>query len=211
MEQYSEIIGSFIRKGNYPLEANYIFNSKEELKEFYKDAINNAQLHEGLFKVVKENDNQILYWVTSINNKLEFVPLIKADSIETLSSKLSELSNQFNTSSQTIININKILGTTTTYTDAVQAVNALLDAGFSDYKYDGVIIVYNTTDGWVCKQFFGNPDTDYNNLDNWKDFGNSGSDLIAITQAEYDEMQAMGTWEDFASSYTTIYIYEEEV
>ena len=32
MEQYSETIGSFIRRGNYPLEANYIFNSKEELK-----------------------------------------------------------------------------------------------------------------------------------------------------------------------------------
>ena len=36
-------------------------------------------------------------------------------------------------------------------------------------------------------------------------------DKGTLDVCEYDEMKAMGTWEDFASSYTTIYIYEEEI
>ena len=32
MGQYSELIGSFKRMGNFPLEADYIFNSEEELR-----------------------------------------------------------------------------------------------------------------------------------------------------------------------------------
>ena len=34
MSKYSEMAGSFIRTGGYPLEADYIFESEEKLKEF---------------------------------------------------------------------------------------------------------------------------------------------------------------------------------
>ena len=40
MSQYSEMMGSFIRTGNYPMEANYIFPTEAALKEFYSDPIN---------------------------------------------------------------------------------------------------------------------------------------------------------------------------
>lgn len=64
MSQYSELMGSFIRTSNFPLEANYIFNSKEELIQFYQDPINQTTLHAGLFKVVlSEDGGQELYWV----------------------------------------------------------------------------------------------------------------------------------------------------
>ena len=36
MSQFSEMMGSFIRTGNYPMEANYIFPTEAALKEFYK-------------------------------------------------------------------------------------------------------------------------------------------------------------------------------
>mgnify|MGYP006951550501 CR=1 FL=1 len=55
MSQYSEMMGSFIRGGNFPMEADYIFATEEALKEFYNDPVNNAILHKGLLKIV-END-----------------------------------------------------------------------------------------------------------------------------------------------------------
>ena len=75
MSQYSETIGSFTRTGNYPLEANYIFQSEEELKQFYSDPIQKATLHEGLFKIVKTDNKQFLYWVVDGENGLEFKKL----------------------------------------------------------------------------------------------------------------------------------------
>lgn len=75
MSQYSETIGSFTRTGNYPLEANYIFQSEEELKQFYSDPIQKATLHEGLFKIVKTENEQFLYWVVNGENGLEFKKL----------------------------------------------------------------------------------------------------------------------------------------
>lgn len=72
MSQYSETVGSFTRTGNYPLEANYIFNSEDELKQFYSDPIKKTTLHEGLLKVVSNENGQALYWVVNGNNGLEF-------------------------------------------------------------------------------------------------------------------------------------------
>ena len=43
MSGYSEMIGSFIRTGNYPIEANYVFESEE--------ALNNYQVHPEHVKV----------------------------------------------------------------------------------------------------------------------------------------------------------------
>lgn len=89
MGNYSQTFGSFIRNGNYPLEAEYIFNSVEELKEWTSEPQNQGILHDGLLKIVKdtytekvkdkknheieevEKENQVLYWCY---NK-EFYPL----------------------------------------------------------------------------------------------------------------------------------------
>ena len=76
MSQYSETIGSFTRTGNYPLEANYIFESEEALKQFYTDPIQATTLHEGLLKIVKSSDKQSLYWVVDNEGSLEFTELI---------------------------------------------------------------------------------------------------------------------------------------
>ena len=51
MSQYSVLIGSFIRTGNYPLEANYIFDSEQSLRDFYTDELKKTTLHKGLFKI----------------------------------------------------------------------------------------------------------------------------------------------------------------
>jgi len=80
MSQYSQMVGSFIRTGNYPLEANYIFETYDDLVNFYSDELQKATLHKGLLKVV-ENDgegNQALYWITKkqTNDDLEFTKLI---------------------------------------------------------------------------------------------------------------------------------------
>lgn len=81
MSQYSEMMGSFIRTGNYPLEANYIFPTEAALKEFYNDPLNKSTLHKGLFRVVENggDGNQALYWVVKkqTNDELEFVKLIE--------------------------------------------------------------------------------------------------------------------------------------
>jgi hypothetical protein len=57
MSQYSETIGSFIRTGNYPLEANYIFADESSLKKFYTDPINATTIHKGLLKIVENDGN----------------------------------------------------------------------------------------------------------------------------------------------------------
>lgn len=94
MSQYSELMGSFIRTGNYPLEADYIFSTVDELKNFYSDPINATTMHKGLFRIVENDGNQqALYWVTKkeTNDELEFTRLITQDNIENFQSKLDDL------------------------------------------------------------------------------------------------------------------------
>lgn len=85
MSQYSEIIGSFIRNGNFPLEADYVFETEQELLDFYKLPENKALLHPGLLKIVKsdENKKQALYWVV-LDENLEptLTKLISVDNIQ---------------------------------------------------------------------------------------------------------------------------------
>lgn len=100
MGQYSELIGSFKRMGNFPLEADYIFNSEEELKVFYSQPENYVLLHRGLLRIVAdpESNQQYLYWVNrkQTNNDLEFTKLLSFNSIKDLSAKLEELENNLN-------------------------------------------------------------------------------------------------------------------
>lgn len=72
MSKHSELIGSFIRTGNYPLEADYIFNSEQELIDFYNIPENKALLHKGLFKIVSSKEGQFLYWVVEESGELVF-------------------------------------------------------------------------------------------------------------------------------------------
>lgn len=89
------MMGSFIRTGNYPIEANYIFETEEALKEFFSDPLNKTLLHKGLLKVVENagDNKQALYWVTKkqTNDELEFTKLIEASSIEDLITGIGDL------------------------------------------------------------------------------------------------------------------------
>ena len=98
MSQYSETLGSFLRNGNFPLEADYIFSSEEALKEFYSDPTKKVTLHKGLLKIVAQDNKQILYWVTKkqTNEELEFTKLIEADSIPEILESLDDLVNKLN-------------------------------------------------------------------------------------------------------------------
>lgn len=94
MSQYSETIGSFTRTGNYPLEANYIFESEEALKQFYTDPIQATTLHEGLLKIVKSSDKQSLYWVVDNEGSLEFTELISNLDLGDIEGDLSSLQSK---------------------------------------------------------------------------------------------------------------------
>ena len=96
MSQYSEMMGSFIRTGDYPMEANYIFSSEEELKAFYADELNNTTLHKGLLKIVSSEDSQTLYWVIEVGGELQFKPLIQEGSIDKLFDRLAQIRNDLN-------------------------------------------------------------------------------------------------------------------
>lgn len=87
-ESYIQTFGSFFRNGNYPLEADYIFNSVEELKQW--EEANKKYLHEGLLKIVIEEDKQILYWYYNDT----FTPLIDSDSLESITFLLKDLDQE---------------------------------------------------------------------------------------------------------------------
>lgn len=95
MSQYSEMMGSFIRTGNYPMEANYIFPTEAALKEFYSDPINATTIHKGLFRIVENGGDgkQALYWVVQkqTNDELEFVKLIENIDINNINQQLEDL------------------------------------------------------------------------------------------------------------------------
>ena len=95
MSQYSEMMGSFIRTGNYPMEANYVFPTEAALKEFYSDPINATTIHKGLFRIVENGGDgkQALYWVVQkqTNDELEFVKLIENIDINNINEQLEDL------------------------------------------------------------------------------------------------------------------------
>lgn len=95
MSQYSEMMGSFIRTGNFPMEANYVFPTEAALKEFYNDPINATTIHKGLFRIVEDGGDgkQALYWVVQnqTSNELEFVKLIENIDIDNIDEQLEEL------------------------------------------------------------------------------------------------------------------------
>lgn len=103
MSQYSELLGSFIRTGNFPLEADYIFSSEEELKTYYNDPIKKATLHKGLFRVVDDGVKQKLYWVVQKDEELIFEEFISDTDIVDLEITLDENDLPFNSFTSQII------------------------------------------------------------------------------------------------------------
>ncbi len=99
MSQYSEMMGSFIRTGNYPIEADYIFDTEKDLVNYYNDPIQYTILHEGLLKIVRDDGegNQALYWVINDSDDLVFKKLISFSDVDDLKVKLDELDNNLST------------------------------------------------------------------------------------------------------------------
>lgn len=94
MSKYAQLITSFEREGNFPLEANYIFPTEEALKQFFSEGVPAATLHKGLLKIVeKDTDgNQALYWVVANNNNsLEFTKLISGSDITEIKTKIQDI------------------------------------------------------------------------------------------------------------------------
>ena len=93
MSKYAQLITSFEREGNFPLEANYIFPTEEALKQFFSEGVPAATLHKGLLKIVeKDTDgNQALYWViANSDNSLEFTKLISGSDTTEIKTKIQD-------------------------------------------------------------------------------------------------------------------------
>lgn len=131
MSKYSEVIGSFIRRGDYPLEANYIFASETALKEFYSDPVQYATLHKGLLKVVEDDGTgkQALYWVTKkqTNNDLEFTKLISGDIVSEITPKINELVSKLEEEIKERQNGDSAIWGTTNPTIIPDNLNSILD------------------------------------------------------------------------------------
>ena len=81
---YVQTFGSFIRNGKYPLEADYIFSSIQDLKDWEEQ--NRKYLHEGLLRLVVLEDKQILFWYYNDT----FQPLVESDTLENLAMILED-------------------------------------------------------------------------------------------------------------------------
>ena len=131
MSQFSEMMGSFIRTGNYPMEANYIFPTEAALKEFYNDPINATTLHKGLLKIVENGGDgkQALYWVVKkqTNDDLEFVKLIENIDIDTIDEQLEELQNKLEEEIRNRKNGETAIWGTNDPTNVPEELNSLLD------------------------------------------------------------------------------------
>ena len=78
--------------------------------------------------------------------------------------------------SSTFTNVNNLLNAGTVYSDLSGVFATLKTAGkINNVRKNGVILSFLTADGWVTKQFRGNPDTDFENVEKWEDFGSGGS------------------------------------
>lgn len=131
MSQYSEMMGSFIRTGNYPLEANYIFPTEEALKEFYSDKLNATTIHKGLLRIV-ENDGtgkQGLYWVTKkqTNDDLEFTKLISGTNIDSIFEQLENLETRLTEEIKNRKDSETAIWGTNDPTNVPEELNSLLD------------------------------------------------------------------------------------
>lgn len=209
MSKYSELIGSFVRRGNYPIEADYIFPDEIALKEFYSDPIQNATLHKGLLKLV-ENDGtgkQALYWVTKkqTNDNLEFTKLISGDIISEIAPKIEEIINKleeeikerqngdsaiWGTVNPTTIpeNLNSILDLSEAFTKlkeefeqgSVGALEGLVSEAYYNSDIESLVMVFTLDNGKTRKLSI--PLT--NLIREWEPDNHHPSKVIEITREE---------------------------
>lgn len=99
----------------------------------------------------------------------------------------------------TIVNANRLLDWESPFKDLSQVLTGVRVNSVDTVQKDGVIFVYLTNKGWECKQFSGDPATDFSNLKNWADFGGSGSgsgfynitQLHPLTSGYYTKQKAV--------------------
>lgn len=130
MSQYSEVIGSFLRKGNFPLEADYVFVSEEALKTYYDQPENKAILHKGLLKIVEDDGSgkQALYWVAKESDgTLGFFKLLTGGGIEDIESQLEDLKNKLEQEIQDRKNADEAIWGTNDPTNIPSDLNSILD------------------------------------------------------------------------------------
>lgn len=176
MSKYSELIGSFVRMGNFSMEADYIFANEAELMAFAEE--NKAILHLGLLKTVQDDGTgkQALYWVIDNNGSLEFSKLVDGDVVETIKPQLQEILDKLNeeiqdrkntdealwgTANPTIIpeNLNSIFNLSEAINDINDKFRQFTDGVFSglvkDAYYDPntecLIILFSLENGTVQK------------------------------------------------------------
>lgn len=131
MSKYSEMVGSFSRMGNFPMEAHYIFPTEAALKEFYNDPVNKATIHRGLLKIVENGGSgkQALYWVAKkqTSNELEFVRLIENLDISYLNEQLNNLQIKLNEEIKNRKDSEQAIWGTDDPTNIPEELNSLLD------------------------------------------------------------------------------------
>lgn len=129
MSKYSEVIGSFLRRGDFPLEADYVFATEQALKDYYNQEENKAILHKGLLKVVEDDGNgeQALYWVSDSNGELTFTKLITGNGIGDITTQLDELREKLETEIQERKDADDAIWGTTDPTTVPEDLNSILD------------------------------------------------------------------------------------
>lgn len=131
MSQYSEMVGSFIRTGNFPFEADFIFPNETSLKEFYSDPINKTLLYKGWLKLVEDDGSgqQALYWVAKkqTNDELEFKKLISYNTSEEFEHGLEDLQKKLDQEIQDRKTADDAIYGTTNHTEVPDNLNSLLE------------------------------------------------------------------------------------
>lgn len=131
MSKFSEMAGSFIRMGSFPMEANYVFPTEDALIDFYNIPDNKATLHKGLFKVVENGGSgkQALYWVTKkqTNDELEFVKLIENLDVDNIDKQLEDLETKLAEEIKNRKDAEQAIWGTTDPTNVPEELNSLLD------------------------------------------------------------------------------------
>lgn len=183
MSNFAQLIASFDRAGNFPLEANYIFDSFEALQEFYKDPVNNATLHKGLLKIVSTEDKQFLYWCVEENGSLIFKELINAESIIELQKQIDALVEKDKEHDAEIAKINEALKE---FIDVYKTFCLIVGIDEKDPRSYQELYDHLDSLSWknltIINDFLTyfwdeDPDKDYQNVKNWSHLNEIFKDL----------------------------------
>ncbi len=219
MSQYSQTYGSFTRTSNYPLEADYIFSSEQELIDFYTDNEEATHLHRGLLKIVGEGNSQSLYWVVEEDGELVFKKLLEDIDRDQLYQEIQDLRDdlqeEITTREQEILelwgdekeNIISELNSIKKISEALNTEIIKLDKLHNEFNatvgttdkdiieylktlpYQSLTEVSNTLNDFLNKSSEGQ---DINTLPDLKDFlnGYTNADTLKdIVEALYDKIQ----------------------